>query len=423
MDEKTRSIVSEPDENGVRYYSIKGTQASPAPEQGGQSLDALSRNESLEVNSNSNPKQEQENQKTESDAANETSFSQGYGFDSGSGGGFGSGGGNGFGAGPGRGGKNKKSIIIFACILLAIVLLGVACSRLERDKDSQYADLSDAHISILHITGTISGQSSSSLSGAETYNHKWVLNRIDDAISNPNNKGLILFVDSPGGSVYETDEIYLKLLEYKNTGRPLYSAMGSMAASGGYYISAPADKIIANRNCWTGSIGVIVGTFFDISELLDKYGIKAQNITSGKNKAMGGMTEPMTEEQKKIFQSLVDEAYEQFVDIVAEGRNMSVSKVKKLADGRIYTAKQALGNGLIDQIGILEEAVSDMKSTYGLEDCSVSEMKYQDNSLFGSIFSRFSGLKENRAGDVAALLELMEKQGQTPISYMSEIQK
>lgn len=406
MDEKTRNTISEPDENGIRYYSLSGSQENSAPSEPADAGEFTASPQS--------PGQ---------DAAFAAGMGPTDGFDSGSGGGFDSGSGGGFGTGSGKGRKNKKPVIIFVCILLAVVLLGVACSRLDRDKDSQYADLSDDHISILHITGTISGEESSSLSGGETYNHKWVLNRIDDAIGNPNNKGLILFVDSPGGSVYETDEIYLKLLEYKNTGRPLYSAMGSMAASGGYYISAPADKIIANRNCWTGSIGVIVGTFFDISELLDKYGIKAQNITSGRNKAMGSTTEPMTGEQKKILQSLVDEAYEQFVGIVAEGRDMSASKVKKLADGRIYTAKQALDNGLIDQIGTLEEAVSDMKSAYDLADCSISEMKYQDNSLFASLFSQFIGKQSNKAGDVAALLELMEKQGQTPISYMSEIQK
>lgn len=424
MDEKTRSIISEPDESGIRYYSISGTQTSSSPEQENQTAREPSAKGLPEVSLNPNQEQKQQNTRAHAGAGSEAGFDPAYNFDSGSGGGSGAGGGFGAGSGSGRGRKNKKTIIIFACILLAVVLLGVACSRLDRDEDSQYAERNDDHISILHITGTISGQESSSLSGGETYNHKWVLNRIDDAINNPNNRGLILFVDSPGGSVYETDEIYLKLMEYKNTGRPLYSAMGSMAASGGYYISAPADKIVANRNCWTGSIGVIVGTFYDISELLDKYGIKARNITSGKNKAMGSMTEPMTGEQKKILQSLVDEAYQQFVEIVAEGRNMSVSKVKKLADGRIYTAKQALGNGLIDQIGTLEEAIADMRNVYSLQGCGISEMKYQDNSLFGSLFSQFSKLKSGKAADdVAALLEMMENQGEMPISYMSQIQK
>lgn len=391
MDENRRNVISEPDENGVRYYSIEGPGKNlpPLPEQGEH--------------------REYGEQAGQQDPA---------GYPGGPGG---PGGPDGF---VPRKRSKKKPIIIFACVLLAVVLLGVACSRMDSGEDSKYADLRDDHISVLYITGTISGEDTSSLTGGETYNHQWVLNRLDDAIRNTNNKGLILYVDSPGGGVYETDEIYMKLLEYKRTGRPLYSAMGSMAASGGYYISAPADKILANRNCWTGSIGVIVGTFYDISELMDKYGIKAHNITSGRNKAMGSMTEPMTKEQEAIFQSLVDEAYQQFTGIVAEGRHMKLSKVKKLADGRIYTAKQAVENGLIDGIGTLEDAISDMRGSYGLESCSVSEMKYKNDSFLGSVFGSLNRLKESSPkGDVAALLELMQEQGKTPISYMSELQK
>lgn len=401
MDEKRKGIISEPDENGVRYYTIGQGMPSGADE-------------------------EERNAGVETGSGNSGSGSSGSGGNGSGSGNFGNGG---FGGGSGMSGgglkkSKKKPLIIFGCILLAVILLGVACSAFDSDDSSDYADLSEDHISILHISGTISGEDSSdSLSGSGTYNHQWVLNRLDDVIGNPNNKGLILFVDTPGGAVYETDEIYYKLLEYKETGRPLYSAMGSMAASGGYYISAPADKIIANRNCWTGSIGVTIGTLYDVSELLDKYGIKTVTITSGKNKAMGSSVEPMTEEQKEIFQSLVDEAYDQFTGIVAEGRNMPIKKVKKLADGRIYTAKQALNNGLIDQIGTLDDAISDMKKTYGLGDCQISDMEYTDDSLFSSIFGKLASAQKQNQSDVAALLEIMESQGDVPISYMAEMRK
>ena len=385
MDEKKKGIISEPDENGIRYYTIGKSQEDRAGEL---------------------PEGEKMGQKSGGTEA----------------------GGEGSGVRGGMyGGKpktvRKKPLIIFGCILLGVILLGVACSRLGHDSSSEYAGLKGDHISVLYINGTISGEDSGNSFSGSTYNHKWVLDRLDDVINNPDNKGLILFVNTPGGGVYETDEIYYKLLEYKETGRPLYSAMGSMAASGGYYISAPADKIIANRNCWTGSIGVTIGTLFDVSELLDQYGIKTVTITSGKNKAMGSSVEPMTEEQKEIFQSLVDEAYEQFTSIVAEGRNMSLKKVKKLADGRIYTAKQALNNGLIDQIGTLDDAVADMKKTYGLEGCQLSEMQYTDSSLFSSLFQKLASVQKRNQSDVAALLELMNDQGSVPISYMSELRK
>lgn len=317
--------------------------------------------------------------------------------------------------------RTRKGLMIFAIIIGVVLLLGLLVACFDRN-DEVAADMNEEHIAILYIEGTIQSDSGDSFSES-TYNHSWILEQLDELIDNENNKGLILFVDSPGGSVYETDEVYLKLMEYKETGRPLYSAMGSMAASGGYYLSAPADKIIANRNCWTGSIGVTLGTMYDISELLNKYGIKTETITSGDNKAMGSSVEPMTAEQRQIFQSLVDESYEQFVDIVADGRDMSKGKVRKLADGRIYTAKQAVANGLVDEIGTLEDAISDMKETYELQDCEANELQYESDNFFGSLFAKLSASSSTKQTDLAALLELMQSQNKIPIVYMAEIQK
>ncbi len=322
-----------------------------------------------------------------------------------------------------NGTKKKKSkkmpVIIFFVILIAVILMGWFLANLTKNTD---VAPKDEHITILHVEGTIQPDSY----GVTDYSQEWMLEQIEDARLDDNNKGLILFINTPGGTVYETDEVYLELLEYKETGKPYYVAMGSQATSGGYYMAAPADKIFANRNCWTGSIGVTMGTFYDISGLLDKYGIETETITSGDNKAMGSSVEPMTKEQKEIFQSLVDEAYEQFVGIVAEGRNMSVKEVKKLADGRIYTAQQALDNGLIDQIGTLEDAISDMMNEYKLHDCEENEQVYENDDLWSTLFAVAKG--ENSAdadqkGDIAALVELMENQGQIPVMYMPVYQK
>lgn len=412
MEEKKQSLISDPDENGIRYYALhrSGSLSEQEPEK-----NLNSREQSV---SSGQSKQTGQGGPDGADVESETPSQGGNG-----GGGKGNSGGTGYACGkPKR--DLKKPLIIFGCILLAVLFLAVACDGLKNSENDMYADISEEHISILHIEGTISGEGADSLSGDGLYDHDWILERLNDVIDNPNNKGLILAVNTPGGSVYETDEVYLKLKEYQKTGRPLYSAMGSMAASGGYYLSAPADKIIANRNCWTGSIGVTAGTVFDISEFLDRYGIKTVTITAGKNKAMGSMTEPLTKEQKAIYQSLVDEAYDQFTNIVAEGRNMKLSQVKKLADGRIYTAKQALENGLIDEIGTIEDAVSDMQSTYRLSDCEVYEMRYENSSLWNMFLNAVSGLKGSDAqGDAGALLEYMSQQGQMPISYMSEIRK
>ncbi len=216
--------------------------------------------------------------------------------------------------------KNKKVkvVLIFGGILLGIILVGILSkvlwSNVQHMSHSEQhfsgntdAEISpfqeDGYIALIPINGVItSSVDNSLLASSPSYNHQGVLGTIDELMYDEDNLGLIFFVDSPGGGVYESDELYFKILEYQEvTGRPVYSSMGSMAASGGYYISAPADKIIANRNCWTGSIGVTIGTLYDVTGLLEKYGIKAVHIDSGKNKAMGSMTQELTKEQKEIF--------------------------------------------------------------------------------------------------------------------------
>ncbi|MEG0662139.1 MAG: signal peptide peptidase SppA, partial [Anaerovoracaceae bacterium] len=231
----------------------------------------------------------------------------------------------------------------------------------------------------------------------------------------------MLYVNTPGGSVYESDELYLKIKEYQQeTGRPVYTYMAAMAASGGYYISAPTDKIIANRNTWTGSIGVTIGTIYDVTGLMEKYGIKAVTIDSGANKSMGSITQPMTPEQQEIFQGLVNEAYEQFVSIVAEGRSLSVDQVKTLADGRIYTAKQAMEVGLVDEIATFGEAKEKMIEDYGLGQCNFYDFQPQEMGLLETLMSTASQLNAGSGGDIQSLMQLMNKKGDFPIAYMSD---
>ena len=174
----------------------------------------------------------------------------------------------------------------------------------------------------------------------------------------------MLFIDSPGGTVYEADEMYLALLDYKkSTNRPVWAYFGSMAASGGYYIGCAADHILANRNTLTGSIGVLYGPAVDLTGLFDKYGIKMTTFKAGKNKNMLNYNSPVTEEHAAIMQSIVDEAYDQFTGIVAESRKISLYEVRQIADGRVYTANQALYNHLIDDICSYDSALDDMKTT------------------------------------------------------------
>ncbi len=302
-----------------------------------------------------------------------------------------------YGGAPAKMTPAKKPVLILACILAGLILLGIL-SVLMRGDSGRYgtgemsgaADVNGDHIGVLYVEGTIGEDSG-------TYSQAYAMDAVQGMMENSDNRGLMLFVNTPGGGVYESDELYLKIREYQETtGRPVYAYFASQATSGGYYISASADKIVANRNCWTGSIGVTIGTLYDISGLLERYGIQTETITSGANKAMGDITAPMTEEQKAIFQSLVDEAYVQFVSIVADGRGLSEEYVRSISDGRIYTAQQAQQIDLVDDVvDTYEDAVEDMIYEYDLEDCDIREFRYvPETSLFPGSYRAWTGCQK-----------------------------
>ena len=214
-------------------------------------------------------------------------------------------------------------------------------------------DYKNEFIAALYIEGTIS-------SANNNYNQKWLLSTISSLKKNDKNAGLAVFINSPGGAVYQADEAYLALQDYKTTGRPVYIYQGPMAASGGYYISCAGNKIYANRNTLTGCIGVIMGSSYDLTGLFEKLGIRSETIHSGKNKNMFNYNEPVTEEQRSIMQSMCDECYDQFVSIVAKSRSIQYFTCKDLSDGRLYTAKQALELRLIDAIDSWENMLRDL---------------------------------------------------------------
>lgn len=238
----------------------------------------------------------------------------------------------------------------------------------------------------------------------EKYNQEWLLSTIEGLKDDPYNLGILLVVDSPGGTVYESDEAYLALREYKKSGKPIWAYFESLAASGGYYISCAADTIWANRNTLTGSIGVIAGASVDATGFLEKLGVKATTFHAGKNKNMLNYNSPLTEEQRAIMQSIADDAYEQFTGIVASARQKSIEEIVAIADGRIYTARQAKANGLIDSIGSLEDAQEKFqeKIKKDFEDDSISveffDYKYEYEPPFLNKFFRvISGAKNPEA--------------------------
>lgn len=170
-------------------------------------------------------------------------------------------------------------------------------------------------------------------------------------------KAIVLRINSPGGSVAPSQEIYNEIIKVrKNSNKKVITSMGNISASGGYYIACASDKIVANPGTITGSIGVIM-TFSNIEELMSKIGLKAEVIKSGKFKDTGSPMRKFTEEEKQLMQNVIDDVYDQFINVVAKGRNLDIDKVKELSDGRIFTGRQAFKVGLVDKLGSLEDAI------------------------------------------------------------------
>ncbi|UOQ92109.1 signal peptide peptidase SppA [Halobacillus shinanisalinarum] len=238
-------------------------------------------------------------------------------------------------------------------------------------------------IAQISLEGTIMNNPGSNPNplGGGGYQHEQFIEKLETIKEDNSIKGVLLYVNSPGGGVYESAEIHDQLQEIKEAGKTIYVSMGGMAASGGYYISAPAHRIFASNETFTGSLGVIMQSI-NYQELANNFGVKFNTFKSGEFKDIMSPTKPMSDQERQIIQSLVDESYEEFVDVIAEGRNMPKDKVYDLADGRIYSGKQAVENGLVDEIGFQDDALNALQKEIG-GDPQVIE--YKDNSI-GAFF-------------------------------------
>jgi len=236
---------------------------------------------------------------------------------------------------------------------------------------------SDETIQKISIEGEIGAEMTN------TYSRASVINQIKEAKSNSNVKAILLSVNTPGGGVYETAELYNEL---KNSGKDVYVSMKKQATSGGYYVSMAAKKIFANIETTTGSLGVIM-SYVSAQKFLNDHGIKQETIRSGEQKAVGGLTEDLPESTRKIYQEQNKEAYDRFVKAIAQGRSMSEDEVRKLADGRTYTGTQAVENKLIDKIGTEEDLINFIKEDKKLSNPKVIELR--PDKAAESLLSRF----------------------------------
>jgi len=221
--------------------------------------------------------------------------------------------------------------------------------------------------------------------------------------NDPDIKGILIRIDSPGGGVAPSQEIYDELIDIQNEGeKKLIASMGTVAASGGYYIASATDLIVANPGTLTGSIGVIM-ELTNIEGLLQKIGVEGVTIKSGKNKDVGSPFRKMKKEERALLQSVLDDVHSQFIEAVAEGRSLHIEEVKRLADGRIFSGRQAQEVGLVDELGSLQFAIQRSAEMAGIKG-RPQVVESEEKSLLTELLeNRFLGQFKNTQFPVASI--------------------
>jgi protease-4 len=258
-----------------------------------------------------------------------------------------------------------KKIALLALVLLIVMVTLISCS------------IPVNKIAVISLSGTIQEGSRSSFLGGSAITPDDVRANLKKAAADPMVRALVIRVNSPGGDPAACQEIVYEMERVK---KPIVISMRSMATSGGYYISAKADKIVALPSTLTGSIGVIT-EIPDLHGLFDKIGVKMEILKAGKYKDMYAGMRELTVEEKELIQKNTDQIYEQFIDVVAQGRHMDKQKVSELATGQIYTGIEAKDLGLVDEIGDLQKAVDIAASLAGIQSPQTEFYEPQSNDL------------------------------------------
>jgi protease IV len=280
-----------------------------------------------------------------------------------------------------------------SAVLLCLGLLLQGCINLPLFpgpgplQEAHMSGKGDAKILLIDISGVISSQEKEGIFPAPSLLAS-VKEQLTRASQDDRVKAVVLRINSPGGTVTASDIIHHELKAFKSSKKvPIVASIMDMGTSGGYYIAAAADTVLAHPSSVTGSIGVIMLTV-NARGLLEKIGVEATAVTSGPRKDMGSPFRVMTVEERAIFQGLIDSFYQRFLSIVQDGRpNLQMDQIKKLADGRIYTGEQAKAAGLVDEIGYLEDAIEQAKKRAGLTDARVVTYK-RPGSYSNNVYSK-----------------------------------
>ena len=238
-----------------------------------------------------------------------------------------------------------KRLLFLALILLALVgVLSITSEWVQQGTKNR--------IGIVDITGLITDS-------------QYITNQVKKFRQDKRIRGIILRIDSPGGAVGPSQEIYDEVLKTRESGKTIYASMGALAASGGYYIASAAEKIFANPGTLTGSIGVIMA-FSNAKGLMEKIGLQPEIVKAGEYKDIGSPARAMTQKERNLLQSVVTDVHQQFIEAVASGRDISIAEVTKIADGRILTGRQAYSLNLVDQLGGLQVSIDQLAHEVGI---------------------------------------------------------
>ncbi|TAA69648.1 signal peptide peptidase SppA [Planococcus salinarum] len=299
--------------------------------------------------------------------------------------------------------KRWIALLIAGAVLMVSLVINSVFAMFQNDFVSDFSDLMTletaqidetvieqgsavSRIAVLEVEGAIQDTGEASpLFGATGYNHEFFMEQLEQIKEDDTVKAVMLKVNSPGGGVVESAEIYDEITEIQEeTGKPFYVSMGAIAASGGYYIAAPADKIFVNKETLTGSIGVIMQSV-NYGELAERYGVDFVTIKSGPYKDIMSPTRDMTEEERALLEEMLDDSYQRFVDIIVEGRDMPEDEVLAVADGRIMNGRQAVEANLADDFGYEEDVIAQLRADFDLSNAQV--FKYGTSESWGSLFA------------------------------------
>ncbi len=242
----------------------------------------------------------------------------------------------------------RNLLAAVGAFFLAIIVLSIIISILSRDSNLPFGE----KVAIIDIEGIISDSAD-------------ITDEIRHYAERDDVKAVVLRINSPGGAVGPAQEIYREVKRLRRTKR-VVASMGGVAASGGYYIAAAADKIVANPGTITGSIGVII-EFINVEDLFRKLGLKGYVVKSGRFKDVGSPLREMSQEDVRLLQDVIDDVHRQFVDAVAQGRGLKREQVERIADGRIFSGAQAVEHGLVDVLGNQQDAIDLVARLAGIE--------------------------------------------------------